>query len=472
MKKNAGKLVKATCYNKHVTKWTGKRVTVLGLGRSGFSAACYLAKLGASVFVSEFSPKADQSLVDGLSHLGIDYELGEHSARAKATDLVVISPGIKPDTPIVKELEAQGLELISDLELAYRESRIPFIMVTGTNGKSTTTALINHILIDSGLKSSDCGNIGKPILDQIHNKLDFLVVEASSYQLYYTTSFCPKIAVWLNLTPDHIDWHKTIEAYGQAKLLPFQRQKSSDFAILNFDDSFVAQIKASGQVVPFSTNKDLSQFTQSAFLKNDSLIYKGNDKIESICRPEEMKILGLHNVENALASIAACRLAGVSAPAIAKALKEFRALEHRLEYVATIDGIAFYNDSKATNPDSTIKALSSFPGQKIVLIAGGKDKGTDLKEMVEAIQDSVNSVILIGEAKDRFKQALEINGFTNIHLANDIKEAVDLGAKLKQGPVVLSPACASFDMFKNYEERGSVFKDIVHSKLEKLTPSI
>ena len=309
-------------------------------------------------------------------------------------------------------------------------------------------------------------------------------MEVSSYQLFYTKYFAPHIAIWLNLTPDHLDWHEGMDNYIAAKEKIFANQKKDSFAILNLDDPIVSTRKIQSQLFPFSlkptdasgrmktggaspvpTNSTGSQGSQeqAAFVLDDWLCYRFKGKTEQVCQISQLPIIGAHNLENILAAIAAVAIVGLSAKQIGEAIKEFKALEHRLEYVDTIDGVAFYNDSKATNPESTIKALQAF-NEKIVLIAGGRDKGTDLSEFSKNVRNHAAAVILLGEAKERFEKAFKEAGMNNIYMVNSLVEAIDLGLKLKLGPLVLSPACASYDMFKNFEERGNVFKDIVRTK--------
>jgi UDP-N-acetylmuramoylalanine--D-glutamate ligase len=457
-----------------VADWTNKKILVLGLGRSGVSAARYLAQRGAKVFLSDAGKVDDekQKQLEELQAAGVRVETGAHSAEAMDYgELIITSPGIPPTAEPVRRARARRKEIICDVELAYRETKTPMIAVTGTNGKSTTCALISHILTKTGRVAPACGNFGVPILNQLDRKPDFLVVEVSSYQLEYCKAFAPLVGIWLNLTPDHLEWHGSLDAYIDAKRKLFANQRPDQYAILNEDDPVVSNTETRAQIFPFSASSQMDYAVQGAFVKEGFLAYRLNGRTNILCAPEELLIRGKHNVENVLAAISATALVGVDSKEIETHLKDFKALEHRLEFVDTIGGVAFYNDSKATNPDSTIKALESFPGEKIVLIAGGRDKGTYLGEFVDSVHKHVSSVILLGEAKERFAQALTEGGFAAVYTVDSMEEAVDLGAKLKQGPVVLSPACASFDMFRDYEDRGRVFKDLVRSRLEKLASS-
>lgn len=439
------------------------------------AAAAYLSKRGAKVTVSE-SSAADEKRTEQakeLQKLGVKTEFGEHSDDAiRSAELIVTSPGIKPSAEVIQRASSLGKEVICDVELTFRETRIPIIAVTGTNGKSTTTALISFILEKSGRRAPACGNFGIPILNQLELNPDFLVVEISSYQLHYCTHFAPKIAVWMNLTPDHLDWHGGLQQYIEAKQRLFAHQQPDQYAVLNMDDPIVAKTKTRSEVFPFSVKSTLDHCVQGAFMKDGYLVYRRGGRSLIVCHKDELQIIGDHNLENALAAISACALAGVSRDDIETYLKEFKALEHRLEYVETVNGIAFYNDSKATNPESAIKALEAFGDKRVVLIAGGRDKGTPLGDFVHAVRNHASAVILIGEAKQRFDEALKESGVANIYPADSMDEAIALGEKLNQGPVLLSPACASFDMFKDFEDRGRVFKDIVRSRVQKVAPSV
>jgi UDP-N-acetylmuramoylalanine--D-glutamate ligase len=451
-----------------VPEWKNKNITVLGLGRSGISTARYLVDRGARVTLSESQPATESRLKDkaDLQEKGVCVELGGHSREAiEQADLIITSPGISPKTDVIQQALAANRDVICDIELAYRETKTPMIAVTGTNGKSTTTALISFILEKAGKKAPACGNFGKPILTEMRPAIDFLVVEISSYQAYYTAQLAPFISIWLNLTPDHIEWHGSIEEYIKAKQKLFQHQSANQFAILNLDDPLVAKTETDAQIIGNSSKSELPEYAHAAFLRGEALVYRALGIEYQICYVDELQIIGRHNIENALAAISACAVAGLRPEEIGLYLKEFKALEHRLEYVATINGVAFYNDSKATNTDSAMKALDSFPKDKVVLIAGGRDKGTSLGDFVFSVRNHASAVILIGEAKERFEKALRDGGVEDIYPVGGLEEAVILGEKLQAGPVLLSPACASFDMFKDFEDRGRVFKDIVRSRL-------
>jgi len=451
--------------------WANEKVLVLGLGRSGISAAEYLAKRSASVLLSESSEANEAKLAQAekLKAQGIEVEFGGHSDRAKEfSKLVVVSPGISPSSDIIRELEEKGKDIICDVELASRETKVPIIGITGTNGKSTTTALVSHILSTAGHKAPSCGNFGVPVLDVLESKPDYLVTEISSYQLHYCNTLAPRVAVWTNLTPDHIEWHGNLQSYTEAKQKLFAKQTSNQHAVLNADDPIVSEFRPEAEIFAFSVNTTMDASVQGAFMQYDFLVYRVDGRTQILCHKDDLKIIGKHNLENALAAVSVAAVLNVPIEKIVEGLKTFPGLEHRLEFVATVDGIKYYNDSKGTNPSSTIKALEAFGNQKIVLIAGGKDKHTPLDELVDCVGKHASDVILIGEAKERFSRALSDANFKNVQSAKSLEEAVEIAASLNKGPVVLSPACASFDMFKDFEDRGRVFKNLVHSRIERM----
>jgi UDP-N-acetylmuramoylalanine--D-glutamate ligase len=456
-----------------LTNWQGKKVTILGLGKTGHATAMYMAGRGARLTVSEGSELkgANVGYAQDLERQEIMVESGGHSDEAlQQAELIVTSPGIRPDSEVMQRAKRFGKEVISDVELAFRDSTVPMVAVTGTNGKSTTTALVSFLLMRAGRKAPACGNIGLPILTALQSEPDYLIVETSSFQLYYTIKFSPRIGVWLNLTPDHLDWHGNLDAYVEAKAKLFHRLGKDQFAVLNCQDKIVAATKTKATIVPFGVDVKPADGDTFAFMKGDVLSYRHLGIEHDLCRGSELQIIGRHNLENALAAVCVGAILGLQPLEIEAGLKEFKALEHRLEYVDTIEGVPLYNDSKATNTDSAIKALESFD-KKIVLIAGGRDKGTDLSDFVHCVRKHAAAVILLGEAKERFAQAFREGGVKDIHSVGSLAEAVELGIKLKAGPIVLSPACASYDMFRDFEDRGNVFKDIVRSRREETAPS-
>ncbi|MBU1026217.1 MAG: UDP-N-acetylmuramoyl-L-alanine--D-glutamate ligase [Candidatus Margulisbacteria bacterium] len=427
-----------------------KYVSVFGLAKSGIAAAKRLAKLGARVLVTEIKPaeQVDPSIVKELQDMGVDLELGGHSPAAiEKAELIVVSPDVHLDIPILEQAKQKGIPIISEIELAYQLLKKPLIAVTGTNGKTTVTTLIGEMLKAGGKKVAVAGNIGTPLISVDDSSLDYLVAEISSYQLETTVDFRPWISVILNIQPDHLERHKTMAEYIKQKQRIFKNQTSSDYLIYNQDDPQVVKMVkgAKSKLIGFSKKKA---------------------KLLGLA-PSKIKIPGEHNLENSLAAANAADLCSINKETIAQTLRAFPGVEHRIEFVAEKNGVSFYNDSKATNPASTIVAIKTFFGQGIILILGGKDKGVSLVEMIKLIKKKVKNVILLGEAAQRFEQELRKAGYNNIHLAKSLEDAVTLSLSLaKKGDIVLlSPACASFDMFKNFEERGKRFKEICASKL-------
>lgn len=425
-----------------------KKITVFGLAKSGIAAAKKLALLGAKVKVSEVKPESavDPKVVCELKALGVNVELGGHSKDALTAELIVVSPGIHLDIPILEQVKQKGIPIISEIELAYSLLSKPIIAVTGTNGKTTTTTLIGELLKAGGKKVVVAGNIGAPLVEVDDSNLDYIVAEISSYQLETIDSFKPWISIILNIQPDHLERHGSMEEYINQKSRIFMNQVGDDYLVFNQDDSKVLKMvkKAKAKLIGFST-------------KHPEII---------TIAPNEIKIPGRHNLENSLAAASAAYLCGVKKETVAKVLKTFPGVEHRIEFVALINGVEFYNDSKATNPDSTLVALETFKGKGLILILGGKDKGTDLSLLCQKVKENVKDVVLLGEATDRLKKALEKSGYNNIHLATSMEEVVDQSLSLanKGDIVLLSPACASFDMFANFEERGRVFKKLCVAK--------
>jgi len=428
-----------------MTKWEGKKITVFGLGRSGAAVARKLVPLKARLTLTEelAEDKLNPNLVSEMKRLGVGLQLGGHTAAAiEGADLIVMSPGVHLDLPVILEARRKNIPIISEIELAYRFFSKPVIAVTGTNGKTTTSTLIGEFLKAGGKRVAVAGNIGSPLTEVEDRDLDFIVAEISSYQLETIVTFRPWISLILNLTEDHIERHRTLRAYAEAKARIFMNQKKTDYLIYNAEDKLVSEmvLQAEARRIPFSKNR-------------------------SFLNPFDLKIPGEHNLENALAAAKAAVLCGVKIEVIDRVLRTFPGVEHRIEFVAEKNGVRFINDSKGTNPDSTIVALKSLTNGKknIVLIAGGRDKGGSLTDMCHLIKDAVKKVVLIGEAAPRFKAELGNNQYQEVVLAKDFESAVKTAYAAAQPgeTVLLSPACASFDMFLNFEERGQVFKELV-----------
>lgn len=437
----------------------GEKVLIMGLSKSGVAAARFLNKKGFDVYITESKGLADireefKPQVQELKDLGIKIECGYHSDEfLSGASFAVTSPGIPPKSEIFRRLNEKGIKIISEIELAYLNTKTPFIAITGTNGKTTTTALVSHIL-SKDFSAPVCGNIGVPPTSLIEEEHDFLVCEISSYQAQMTEKFKAKIACWTNFTPDHIDWHGGLENYFAAKAKIFLPPQEPEYAILNAKDvklkEFASKCK---NVILFDDEQDCC-------IQENTICYKG----EKIITLADCPLVGHHNYQNIMCGIIIAKLVGMKNEDIREQIMSFKAPEHRLEKVRVMDGITFFNDSKATNPEASIVAIDSFNNQDVALILGGRDKNTDLTEMCHSINKHIKTVLLIGEATERFEENLKKNGFSNIIKERTMEDAIDKAISLKPDVVLLSPACASFDMFNSYEHRGEVFKQYVLSK--------
>lgn len=450
--------------------WFDKKILILGLSKSGVSAAKYLSKKGADVFITELREQKDEDLktIEELKELNIKVEMGGHSDEfINDTYLAVTSPGIPPAADIFQKLKKEKINVISEVELAYQESARPFIAITGTNGKTTTTALTAHILKQE-YKAYECGNIGMPPCDLLEmsekGEVDYFVCEMSSFQIAMSNSFQAQIACWLNFTPDHLDWHGGLDNYFDAKAKLFKLPQLPAFAVFNgADEKLLAFSKTcSCEVFLFAVETK----NNCCFVKDGGIYFKRNKKEEKIIDIKDCPIIGEHNLQNIMCSIIVAKLTGIENEKIKKAIMTFVAPEHRLEKVCEYKNITFYNDSKATNPEAAIVAIKSFNDVDVALIAGGRDKNTDLKDFCQEIKKHIKTVILIGEASQRFEENLKQNGFNNIIFETTLESAVDKSIELNPQVVLLSPACASYDMFRSYEDRGKVFKEYVRSKIQ------
>lgn len=443
----------------------GKKVLVLGLSKSGIAAAKFAKKHGAVVYLTEGKDVSPEKLykVDELKNLGINIEYGAHSDEfINNADLVVTSPGVPPHSEIIQRIRKQNIPVISELELAYRECDIPFIIITGTNGKTTTTALTEHILARK-LNVKACGNIGQPPCNIADENLDYFVCEASSFQLEMSTSLKPFISVWTNFTPDHIDWHQGLENYFKAKARVFLKPQAPKYSILNAKDERLLEFskQAQGEVFMFAGNIG----NNCCYEENGEIIFKKGGVEEKIIKLSECPLLGEHNYQNIMCAIICAKLTGIDNVTIKQAIMDFKAPAHRLEKIISKNGITYYNDSKATNPEAAIVAINSFNNVDVTLIAGGRDKNTDLTEFCDSVKKHIKTVVLIGEATERFEENLKKNGFDNIIREKTMQSAIDKCIELHPDVVLLSPACASFDMFTGYEQRGDVFREYVLSRV-------
>lgn len=443
----------------------GKKVLVLGLSKSGIAAAKLAKKHGAVVYLTEGKDVTSENLykVEELKNLGINVEYGAHSDEfINNADLVVTSPGIPPHSEIIQRIRKQNIPVISELELAYRECDIPFIIITGTNGKTTTTALTEHILARK-LNVKACGNIGQPPCNIADENLDYFVCEASSFQLEMSTSLKPFISVWTNFTPDHIDWHQGLENYFKAKARVFLKPQAPKYSVLNAKDERLLEFakQAQGEVFMFAGNIG----NNCCYEENGEIVFKKGGVEEKIIKLSECPLLGEHNYQNIMCAIICAKLTGIDNTTIKQAIIDFKAPAHRLEKIISKNGITYYNDSKATNPEAAIVAINSFNNVDVALIAGGRDKNTDLTEFCDSVKKHIKTVVLIGEATERFEENLKINGFNNIIREKTMQSAIDKCIEIHPDVVLLSPACASFDMFTGYEQRGDVFREYVLSRV-------
>ncbi len=443
----------------------GKKVLVVGLGKSGLAAALFLRRRGAQVTVSDVrSAEALAKEIPALIEAGIMVESGGHGLLTfRRQDLIVVSPGVPLDTPELAQVKHFGLPVIGELELAARFLKGHTLAVTGSNGKTTTTTLLGEILKAGGLPTLVGGNIGLPVVALIDESTEdtWSVLEVSSFQLETTVQFHPEIAVILNITPDHLDRHGSFENYCAAKERIFAAQTAGDFLVLNADNTpcAAAAARSAAKVYWFSVEHPVPQ---GAWLEQGSVVYRAAEDAptEHVMPLRGIPLKGSHNIENVLAAVVAARLAGVPAEIIRHAVESFQAVEHRLEYVVTHNGVQFYNDSKATNVDATAKAIAAFSGG-IHLILGGKDKNSDYTLLSDLLRERVSAVYTIGSAAAKIESHLR--GVVSIYSCETLDKAVaSAAAAARPGEVVLlAPACSSFDQFENYEQRGKVFKQLV-----------
>ena len=440
----------------------GKRVLVVGLARTGVAAALFCVGYGAKVTATDIKPEDELGEVAGkLGTAGVALALGPNApVDLNGIDLIVVSPGVAAKLPLLEKARSQGIPVWSEIELAWRFLRGKLIAITGSNGKTTTTSLVAHILKTANIPTLVGGNIGTPLLACVESSLDstVTVAEISSFQLETIEAFRPEIGVLLNLTPDHLDRHESFGQYAAAKMRMFENQLEPDFAILNADDPEVTRRMPSRPHINWFSRK--KRVAQGCFVADGQIVFRIEGSENPVLRIEEIPLKGEHNVENVLAACTAASLAGADADSIATGVKRFQGVEHRLEFVAELNGVAFYNDSKATNVDATVKAIEAFPGSVIVIL-GGKDKGTGYAELREPLRQRARLVLLIGAAGEKI--AAQLEGAVPMEHAGTIGRAVELAAeRARAGDVVLlAPACASFDQFENYEHRGRVFKELV-----------
>jgi UDP-N-acetylmuramoylalanine--D-glutamate ligase len=443
----------------------GKKVLVVGLGKSGLAAALFLRRRGAHVTVSDVrSAEALARDIPALLDAGIMVETGGHGLLTfRRQDLIVVSPGVPLNTPELAQVKSFGLPVIGELELAARFLKGKTLAITGSNGKTTTTALVGEILEKAGLPTQVGGNIGVPVVSLIDQSTDetWSVLEVSSFQLESTQRFHPAIAVILNITPDHLDRHGNFENYALAKERIFAAQDENDSVVLNADNARAAQAasRSFAKVYFFSLEHSVHR---GAWVEEGSVVFRiaQDAAVEKIMPLSSIPLRGAHNVENVLAAVCATRLAGATAEQVRAGVSGFKAVEHRLEYVATVNGVEYYNDSKATNVDATAKAVAAFSAG-VHLIMGGKDKGSDYSLLGQLVRSRVRAIYTIGSAAEKIES--QLRGVVPIHACQTLENAVSAAAAAArpQDVVLLAPACSSFDQFENYEQRGRVFKELV-----------
>ena len=443
---------------------TGQHILVVGLGRSGAAAAAFLAGRGARVTANDAQPEAELSAAPGLRAQGIEVVAGSHPPGLFAqADLIVASPGVPLALGAFRAAREAGVPVIGEVELAARFLRGRLVGITGSNGKTTTTTLVGALLRDAGLPTQIGGNIGTPLVNLIEGSRDdgFTVIELSSFQLEAVEQLRLFAAVLLNITPDHLDRYDSMDDYAAAKARIFLNQTPEDLAVLNADDPRVAGLgsRTRAHVVHFSRERILDE---GICLKGSQLVSRSGGSERVLIERGEIGLRGAHNLENVMAAFAVGLACGAAIGSMRATVREFKGVEHRLEFVAEVGGVQFYNDSKATNVDAAIKSLEAFPG-RVIAILGGKDKGSDYAPLAPLVRERAEHVILIGAAADKIAAAL--GGTRPLHRARTLPEAVELGCKLARAgdTVLLAPACASFDMFDNFEHRGRVFKEAVRS---------
>ena len=446
-----------------------KRVLVVGLGKSGVASALFLKERGARVTVSDTkSPDQLRDEIPVLLDHGITVETGGHGERTfRGQDLIVVSPGVPVDAAPLVQARAAGEPVIGEIELAAQNLPGEIVAITGSNGKTTTTTLAGEILAAGGFPVSVGGNIGTPAISLVERatRQTIVVLEVSSFQLETIQTFRPKVAVVLNVTPDHLDRHRTFQTYVDAKTRIFENQQASDFAVLNEDDPTCRTLRdrTRAQVFWFSRKKEVEQ---GACVRDGRIFFLDGKSQREVMLVSEIPLKGAHNVENVLAGVCAGALMGCEPPKIRQAIQNFK---HRLEYVATIKGVQYFNDSKATNVDATIKALESFP-KNIHLILGGKDKGSDYTVLNDLLRERVKRVYTIGAAAEKIES--HIKGAAEVVHAETLENAIRRASAVAEpGDIVLlAPACASFDQFQSYNHRGRVFKEVVQALLGEPRP--
>ena len=441
-------------------------ILVVGMGRSGKAAIKALSGTGARLYAqdSQDASNMDEDFLEFLAEGHVKTFFGTLPDDMGMFDMLVLSPGVPPQLGFIQEAELKGAEIIGELELAYRMTDAHFAAITGTNGKTTTTTLAGEIFKAAGRKTSVVGNIGNPVVTEAVNadRDAWMVTEVSSFQLETTKDFRPEVSAILNLTPDHLNRHKTMKAYGDAKARVAVNQSPDQYLIINHDDSAVIELakQSKATIVPFSRKEALSA---GAYLDGDEIVIRDFDgSLHDICRRNDLRIIGDHNVENVLAAAALCYFAGIDEKVIGDAVKAFPGVEHRIEFCGSSDGVDYYNDSKGTNVDAAVIALKALRNN-IILIAGGDGKAQDFTDLAEHLSGAVKALVLLGRDGPLIEEAARRAGFEEIYSCGSMEECVRRASEIAQSgdKVLLSPACASWDMYPNYEVRGRHFKQCV-----------
>ncbi len=446
--------------------FTGKTVLVVGTGISGVAAVKLLVSQSASVILMDGNASLDPAAIAEKFPPEVPYDLILGDLPEKTIcriDIAVLSPGVPTDLPFVVKLQESGIPVIGEIELAYLCGQGHVLAITGTNGKTTTTALTGEIMKAYYDSVFVVGNIGMPYTEYVSAMQPdtYTVAEVSSFQLETVQRFCPQVSAILNITPDHLNRHHTMECYAQTKARIAMNQTKQEICVLNYEDPWLQKLAGEipAEIFWFSSARELDH---GIFLRGHEIVYRDTEEI-IICQTDELLLLGVHNHENIMAAVAISMKAGVPVEVIRQVIRNFKAVEHRIEFVREVDGVKYYNDSKGTNPDAAIKAVEAMVSPTIV-IGGGYDKDSTYEEWIDSFGDIVRGLVLLGQTKDKIAKTAEEAGFTAVTKVETLEEAVEEAAKqAKPGyAVLLSPACASWGMFRNYEERGNLFKKIVH----------
>ena len=445
----------------------GKKVLVYGAGKSGIAAVGLLSRINTDIVLFDGNKDTDIELLRSQLPKDIDVHIMvgviPNNVR-KNIEVVVLSPGVPTDLPDILQFADDGIPVIGEIELAYMFSKGDIIAVTGTNGKTTTTSIIGEILKEYFKSSFVVGNIGIPYTEMVSKTKDnsVTVAEVSSFQLETIREFKPNVSLILNITPDHLNRHHTMENYINAKLSVTKNQGENEYCILNYEDAELRKraSEINTKILYFSSK---NKIRGGIYLDDTKIIYNDGTRDIEVCKTNELQLLGVHNYENVMAAVLATIAIGVPLETIVKVIKNFKSVEHRIEYVAEKYGVKYYNDSKGTNPDAAIKAVEAMISPTL-LIAGGYDKNSDYEEWIDSFGDKIKMLVLIGQTREKIAETAKKKGYYNVVLADSLEEAINICKdNANEGDaVLLSPACASWGMFKNFEERGEIFKRIVN----------